>query len=576
MGKQSNVLVIFLVFSLSMNVFLKRKDLGRALTTPPMPQQQEWEGRSNTIVNNNNNNNNHNYGNYIDETNNHNVGNVQDTTNSNTKDDTRNLLESNVVQEMIRDEVARVMANFSKTLLSQQPPPPPPQSLPPLPPSPPQKQESALPTCKSLMQGDNSPYKDGAFLTRHTLPVSWIPRADGSRELRHSMCDLHRYSAAEAKQCLKGKHVNLIGDSLTRYQYLSLAWFVHKAAYPPRFGIDRGKPKCTHIDETGHPTCSTNQDPNICVEGDWRSSVPPGRSDWQHYMQSIGGATIFGGHMESAAIRTAKLKADQAVENNLYVSPVIDDANNNNNNNNNNNDDPMDTSNKLVLSYVKENGFGKPLPLIGWNFTGCAYTGTCTYPDELADRREAMALNASLDFSQPLTLALNESNGILRSLLPPVDVAIYNRGLWGPLQPEIAATVLPQLYTFSGGDRGKCYYRTTTGKLKDTLPRERNELRSSVIFKAGCGYMDFAHLLQDFGALTFFHPPPPPQAHFNGKEVTQAQQRKLAHGNLGKNPHTISILDERRTVFWDAVHFQPWVYEELNNIMLNILCNGQT
>jgi len=25
--------------------------------------------------------------------------------------------------------------------------------------------------------------------------------------------------------------------------------------------------------------------------------------------------------------------------------------------------------------------------------------------------------------------------------------------------------------------------------------------------------------------------------------------------------------------FTDTVHFQPWVYEELNNVLLNVLCN---
>jgi hypothetical protein len=32
---------------------------------------------------------------------------------------------------------------------------------------------------------------------------------------------------------------------------------------------------------------------------------------------------------------------------------------------------------------------------------------------------------------------------------------------------------------------------------------------------------------------------------------------------------------EYLTIFWDDMHFQPWVYKELNNLMLNVLCNAQ-
>lgn len=30
---------------------------------------------------------------------------------------------------------------------------------------------------------------------------------------------------------------------------------------------------------------------------------------------------------------------------------------------------------------------------------------------------------------------------------------------------------------------------------------------------------------------------------------------------------------EYNSIFWDSVHYMPWVYEELNNLLLNMLCN---
>jgi hypothetical protein len=31
--------------------------------------------------------------------------------------------------------------------------------------------------------------------------------------------------------------------------------------------------------------------------------------------------------------------------------------------------------------------------------------------------------------------------------------------------------------------------------------------------------------------------------------------------------------EERHNVFFDDVHYQPWLYEEFNNLWLNVLCN---
>jgi hypothetical protein len=94
-------------------------------------------------------------------------------------------------------------------------------------------QQQALPTCESLMKSPNSPVSDGAFLTRETTPNIWTLRADGSRELTLPLtCRLKRYTSSEARQCLSNKHLSFIGDSLTRYQYLSLAYFLERGQYP--------------------------------------------------------------------------------------------------------------------------------------------------------------------------------------------------------------------------------------------------------------------------------------------------------------------------------------------------------
>ena len=66
-------------------------------------------------------------------------------------------------------------------------------------------------------------------------------------------------------------------------------------------------------------------------------------------------------------------------------------------------------------------------------------------------------------------------------------------------------------------------------------------------FKKGCETFDAQLMTKAFSKLPWKHPPPP------SPEVA---------------------LRERLDVYTDAVHFQPWVYEEINNLLLNVLCNG--
>ena len=420
---------------------------------------------------------------------------------------------------------------------------------------------SGLPTCKSLMQSPQSPYKDGSFLTRPAIPVVWRPRADGSRELTHSLCTLHRYTATEATQCLANKHVNMMGDSLTRYQYLSLARFLHKGSYPPRFGrpFPKNKP-CLHRDEAGQPTCSPRDEPNICMEGDWAKT----RSEpWLGLMRALG-SELFDGHMEANAVRTMDLTVEQMVENYLYVSPPLQrlspeqQQQPNNQTARTTEKDTTTTAgknhNKVILSYIGEIGeHDSPLPIKGFHWTGCAFDGTCKYTDAMAQDRIQRAKNMSFDYMHPLVEALSpgsaadKDQSVLQQLLPPVNITLYNRGLWGTLSEARAKQILPRLHKFSQGKQGRCYFRSTTSKPA-TQEVERSYVREAA-FHAGCGFLDFGHLVEDFNHLPFQFPPPP------GQEYG-------------------SLMHERSFIFWDIYHFMPWVYEELNNMLLNILCNA--
>lgn len=381
-------------------------------------------------------------------------------------------------------------------------------------------------SCRELMNQPHSPYRDGQFLSRHTTPVTWHPRPDHSRALHHPLCRLHRYTAQEARQCLAGKHVFIAGDSLSRYQFLSLATFLHSGHYPPRFGRPKDGP-CLHVNEFGQSACSPPNQPNICMESDWWG-LPNKKDSWLSILQAIGN-DLFDGHMEAAAIRTNEIRGP--VENYLYVSPSSDGE-------------------PVTLSFVME--IGAPDPIRGLNFTGCAGEGTCNYTDEHAEEMIRQFNNGEFDFTQPFVNAIGP-DGALRQGLPPVDYAFYNRGIWGPLRDvEKTKNISAHMYELTGGDQGRCFFRTSTGiHFESTL--ERGHVRTA-FFDAGCGFIDHAHLVADFNAMPF-------------------QSFWPAEQNLGNGVKGRINFDERRTVFCDAVHFLPWVYEELNNLKLNILCN---
>lgn len=170
---------------------------------------------------------------------------------------------------------------------------------------------ATLPSCKTLMQ-QQSEYASGEFLT--STPVNWTLRVDGSREVKLTkICHLHRYTANEARKCLANTYIMMIGDSITRYQMLSLAYFLHVGRYPKRFGWVKGLDSTkanstndrTHVNEKGEEECSDG--PNICIEKDFEQKNGPSEFDgagWEWFHHIIGGGNDggppFDGHLECA------------------------------------------------------------------------------------------------------------------------------------------------------------------------------------------------------------------------------------------------------------------------------------
>jgi hypothetical protein len=141
----------------------------------------------------------------------------------------------------------------------------------------------------------------------------------------------------------------------------------------------------------------------------------------------------------------------------------------------------------------------------------------------------------------------------LKKVLPPVNIGIYNKGLWGRVSKETLDRVMPALYNFTGGEQGRCFFRSTTGSpksLKRNLEEHERGLVQTLAHRHGCSFLDFGRLTEDFARMEY------------------------REGNVNKASASL-LLQERSAIYWDNVHFLPWVYEELNNLQLNVLCNAE-
>jgi len=210
----------------------------------------------------------------------------------------------------------------------------------------------------------------------------------------------------------------VIGDSLTRHQCLSLAHFIHHGEHPKNVGMPRDGETCQHFDEFGNAACSMT--PHICLEHDFRA-VEPLHDGWLLHHETVGGGkaeatSVFGGHLECQCRRGVGPATGPMVANVVCDGP------------------PQQQQQQVKLTHFMEAGWPQPDPTVGWDFTDCSKTGTCT-----CTRKDGEALfgNHDCTWSQVVTDLLNPVNGSLPTKLFPVaDFVLHNRGMWGKLPKD--------------------------------------------------------------------------------------------------------------------------------------------
>ena len=318
----------------------------------------------------------------------------------------------------------------------------------------------------------------------------------------------------------------------------------------------------------------------VKLVGDWAGG-------WPSYQMNLGGGGddddddggIFRGRMESHSTRGCKYEG----ENMMYVpgTKKYDDV-------------PSTSSSdrgggagvgwngRTKLSYTMESGWNEESIMSpGWNYTGCAFGGTCRYTRDQYDDNIRRCDAGDVDWKySSLVEAFGGSEGgeetndadnappnernmtVFLEQYLDVNYVLYNRGLWGKIPEGRARRMMRLLHGFTvpppssrvnnnsdgDGTTNRCFYKSTTGCARsrdDGINDHEYDAVRKATFQAGCEYMDVAHLTEEFAQFLYSHPMPPR-----------------------------NVMSEYLTVFWDSVHYQPWVYEELNNFLLNVLCNN--
>ena len=311
--------------------------------------------------------------------------------------------------------------------------------------------------------------KNGAFITRD--PAVWMHRLDGSKEYSLQTCKLKRFTATEARTCLAGKHMLFIGDSVTRYQYLSLANFIEHGKWPARFGMSNN---CQHVDASG-PTCEAPNTPSLVMESDWGTKYghAPDKS-WKQIHMAIGG-DAFNGRMDC---QCARVLSNNSMGNMRYQSRPVTNSSSHTLRGG-------EGEGKAVeLTFMDYKG---SMPLRGLTPTNCQKSSTCSLSSEQWYELRDLSAQNKIDYTLDIHLKQKaDFHEKLETLLPGVNIALFNRGLWGhlPMDTEEARGIFKNLYTLTKNNGGHCYWKGTTAGNNGALGEKQHHPEGAIKYIA--------------------------------------------------------------------------------------------
>jgi hypothetical protein len=356
---------------------------------------------------------------------------------------------------------------------------------------------------------------------------TWTRLADRTFQYNLEDCDLRDFTHAEASKCLSNKHIFFVGDSLTRYQYLSLVHFISNGNWADRKTV-YSYDGCHPGEECTWDKFHTRGDPNILREPDFDKRYQL-REDGKWKVKYLRESELFKGNELCDCWdgnSTMSSSIEKNIENRYYV---LDNLN-------------------LRVSFFKKLG---TIQMHAHNLISLA-------PTLLTPKKYDSNAYDQWPYDWFPKNISEAVEGILQKnpqRKEQTAVLLWNDGIWGSESPEIIRDNLERLASIVGADGQVLYKTTTVTHLASheeagwkNVDKAAREVVQKLISKwvgsypgrtAGgsrVGLYDAAQATSDFARL-------------KDKTTTEYTEH-----------------------YWDAVHYQPWVYNELNKLLLNQIC----
>ena len=385
----------------------------------------------------------------------------------------------------------------------------------------------------------------------------WTKHDNHYRYTLHD-CDLHRFTHKDAKQCLAQRHLVLIGDSIVRLQYLSLIHFIIYGEYPAPYGND-----------------SKDGQANVAQHKAYKT--------WEETMVGLSN-TLFKGYETCDCYRDGVWRNIKNISENRYfkMSDTATDSTLSTNSNEKDNNKSATNDNFIKVSYFFDTCMGRvfghypfsPPTSRPWVYQKPDWKGEWKdLPAQWkADHQnlEADAVFTSCGhwpflagsgtdgWTQKSISTVADTMTAFQSMLKtnptrpfPISATTTN-----PSPPIIWRTNFPSQQVFKR--KGKIEKIQNNMKAYDTALKVANERKFRVI--------DTNAMVQQLN-----HSELPPMKYSLDKSnpcpMIKGSARKPGGGG-----QAYTIMEEALWHNGDGTHPCPWMSEEINNFLLNVLC----
>mmetsp|Transcript_60183 Transcript_60183/g.160025 ORF Transcript_60183/g.160025 Transcript_60183/m.160025 type:complete len:537 (+) Transcript_60183:1703-3313(+) len=382
-------------------------------------------------------------------------------------------------------------------------------------------------------------------------PGFWRRRAGGFATYHLRDCIMRRFDRDTARACLNGRHLLLIGDSVMRYQYASLV-FTLLHSWPEGSGVPWSL--------RGHKFRKGGTPPPLEEGGDMNVCVPIAR--WEEYHLRL--SAMLGGSEWCDCFRSEEHSIAETLENRYFS--LHPDA------------DVFVTFMNVMGHHEMHGHFPGPCRLQSKSTTSCSLLNMTKWA--LADARAILTASdfhgndvrprkKGFDWKGPIHFVLD-------SVVPNmnVDVLVFNTGIWAEFDDR---SFLRELT--SAGNAAVFDWRAENVEAHADHQCDQSGAACRAFDSEGRGVQKAERgCFWRRTTSRFSCPPQTPQCDRTmwikkelGDVIAMEEAARNGWGPVDTGTMT-SYLEQDAHL--DAAHYRPYVYNEINNLMLNKICRS--